>query len=129
MIWFLLVWLALVLIRPQDYPAMAEMGVPILPIAMLAALAAWAIGRDRRPLDQPTYLLFPAFVAIGMLSMAFNGWPGGAVVRWPQSSSWAEQAHSGWRHCFMNVPQMHRPDLPASSPPIRRPILRHTAPH
>lgn len=81
MIWFLLVWLALVLIRPQDYPAMAEMGVPILPIAMLAALAAWAIGRDRRPLDQPTYLLFPAFVAVGMLSMAFNGWPGGAVVR------------------------------------------------
>ena len=81
MIWFLLVWLALVLIRPQDYPAMAEMGVPILPIAMLAALAAWAIGRDRRPLDQPTYLLFPAFVAVGMLSMVANGWPGGAVER------------------------------------------------
>jgi len=81
MIWFLLIWLALVLIRPQDYPAMAEMGVPILPIAMLAALAAWAIGRDRRPFDQPTYLLFPAFVAVGMASMVFNGWPGGAVVR------------------------------------------------
>ena len=81
MMLFLLVWLALVLIRPQDYPAMAEMGVPILPIAMLAALAAWAIGRDRRPFDQPTYLLFPAFVAVGMLSMAFNAGPGGAVVR------------------------------------------------
>ena len=81
MIWFLLIWLALVLIRPQDYPAMAEMGVPILPIAMLAALLAWAIGRDRRPFDQPTYLLFPAFVAVGMLSMVANGWPGGAVER------------------------------------------------
>ena len=81
MIWPLLIWLALVLIRPQEWPQYAEMGVPILPIAMLAALAAWAIGRDRRRLDQPTYLLFPAFVAVGMLSMAVNGWPGGAVQR------------------------------------------------
>ena len=81
MIWPLLIWLALVLIRPQEWPQYAEMGVPILPITMLASLAVWAIGRDRRPFDQPTYVLFPAFIVAGMLSMAANGWVGGARVR------------------------------------------------
>ena len=78
---FLLVWLGLVLIRPQDYPALVDMGVPILPIAMLGALGAWALGKKRRPLDQPTYVLFAVFIVVGMVSMAVNGWVGGALTR------------------------------------------------
>src|SRR5690606_29857825 len=53
---FLLTWLGLVLIRPQEYPALIDLGIPILPIAMLAALAVWQLGGQRRPLTQPTYL-------------------------------------------------------------------------
>lgn len=81
---FLLTWLGLVLIRPQEYPALADMGIPILPIAMLAALVVWQLGGQRRPLTQPTYLLLAAFVAVGMLSMVANGWAGGAYVRFLQ---------------------------------------------
>ena len=81
---FLLTWLGLVLIRPQEYPALADMGIPILPISMLAALGAWLIGNQRRPLNQPTCLLLAAFVVVGMLSMAANGWLGGARIRFFQ---------------------------------------------
>ena len=84
MILFLLTWLGLVLIRPQEYPALADMGLPLLPIAMLAALAAWMLGNQRRPLIQPTYLLLAAFVVVGMLSMVANGWVGGARIRFFQ---------------------------------------------
>ncbi len=81
MMLFLLIWLALVLIRPQEWPQFADLGIPILPIAMLASLAAWALGREKRPFDQPAYVLFPAFIVVGMLSMVFNGWAGGALTR------------------------------------------------
>ncbi len=78
---FLLIWLALVLIRPQEYPQLVDLNIPILPLAMLAALGSWAIGNERKPFDQPTYLLFVVFIAIGMFSMVTSGWTGGAVVR------------------------------------------------
>lgn len=78
---FLLTWLALVLIRPQEYPALVGLGIPILPIAMLGALGTWAVGPERRPLRQPTCLLFAAFIVVGMVTMAVNGWIGGALVR------------------------------------------------
>lgn len=80
MMLFLLAWLALVLIRPQEYPALVDMGVPILPIALLGALGLWLIGRDRRPLSQPTYLLFAAFILVGSVTVAVNGWVGGALT-------------------------------------------------
>lgn len=78
---FLLVWLALVLIRPQEYPALVDLGIPILPIAMLGALGAWALGSGRRPFRQPTYLLLVVFIVIGMFTMVVNGWAGGAISR------------------------------------------------
>ncbi len=81
MIWFLLVWLALVLIRPQEWPQYADLGIPILPITMAATLVAWALGRDRHPFNQPTYLLFPVFIVIGCFTMVVSGWAGGAVDR------------------------------------------------
>ncbi|HRN61601.1 MAG TPA: O-antigen ligase family protein [Luteimonas sp.] len=79
MMLFLLVWLALVLIRPQEYPQLVDLGVPLLPIALLGAVGAWALSSDRRPLNQPTHLLFPLFILIGMFSVAVNGWVGGAL--------------------------------------------------
>lgn len=81
---FLLTWLGLVLIRPQEYPALADMAVPILPITMLAALIAWQFGGQRRPFNQPTYLLLAAFIVVGMASMVASGWTGGAIVRFFQ---------------------------------------------
>src|SRR5690606_938030 len=81
MMLFLLTWLGLVLIRPQEYPALLDMGIPILPIAMLGALGTWFISSSRRPLAQPTYLLFAVFIVVAMLTMVVNGWAGGAVTR------------------------------------------------
>src|SRR3546814_8262311 len=78
---FLLTWLGLVLIRPQEYPALVGLAIPILPIAMLGALGAWVVSRERRPLNQPPYLLFSAFLAVGMLTLGVNGGVGGACVR------------------------------------------------
>src|SRR3546814_13105195 len=34
-----------------------------------------------RSLNQPTYLLFAAFIVVGMVTMVANGWVGGALVR------------------------------------------------
>src|SRR3546814_16111255 len=48
---------------------------------MLGALGAWVVSRERRPLNQPTYLLFAAFIVVGMVTMVVNGWVGGALVR------------------------------------------------
>src|SRR3546814_16574738 len=78
---FLLTWLGLVLIRPQEYPALVDLAIPILPLAMLGALGAWVVSRERRPLNQPTYLLFAVFIVVGMVTMVVNGWVGGAMVR------------------------------------------------
>jgi len=84
MMLFLLAWLGLVLIRPQEYPALIDLGIPLLPIAMLGALGAWIISSERRPLRQPTYLLLATFMVVGMATMVANGWAGGALVRFLQ---------------------------------------------
>ncbi len=81
MMLFLLTWLGLVLIRPQEYPALADMGIPLLPIAMLGALGAWLVSGNRRPLNQPTYLLLAVFIVVAMGTMVVNGWAGGALTR------------------------------------------------
>lgn len=84
MMLFLLAWLAVVLIRPQEYPALVDMALPILPVTLLAALAGWVLSRERRPFNQPTYLLLAVFIVVGMFTMAVNGWIGGALVRFTQ---------------------------------------------
>ncbi|MGY1457200.1 O-antigen ligase family protein [Luteimonas sp. A534] len=81
---FLLTWLGLVLIRPQEYPALVDLGIPILPIAMLGALGTWVISNERRRFNQPTYLLFAAFIVVALFTVVVNGWAGGAVVRFFQ---------------------------------------------
>ncbi|MEN1959364.1 O-antigen ligase family protein [Luteimonas sp. MJ246] len=75
---FVTVYLLLVLVRPQEYPQMAGAGIPLLPIALVCALLAWLGSREKR-FDEPQYLILPVFVLMTSLSIALNGWVGGAV--------------------------------------------------
>lgn len=81
MIVFLLLYIALVLIRPQDYPGMENLGIPVLPLALLLALGVWVIERQPKAFNSPTFILFVAFIVVAMISVAVNGWVGGALVQ------------------------------------------------
>ncbi len=80
MVAFILIvaYVVLVLVRPQEYPQWADAGIPFLPIALVAALLAWLPSRYKR-FDEPQYLLLALFVLVTSLSIAFNGWTGGAM--------------------------------------------------
>ena len=79
MFFFLLVYLILVLIRPQDYPAVAESpGPPLQSIALVLAAGLWVFSQ-RKSFNQPQYLLIPIFLFIAMVSKVVNGWAGGAL--------------------------------------------------
>ena len=81
MFFFLLVYLALVIIRPQDYPAIAENpGPPLQSIALLAAAGLWVFSA-RKSFSAPQYLLIPCFLVVAMFSKVVNGWPGGALAQ------------------------------------------------
>ena len=72
-----LLYMALTIIRPQDYmPALA--GVPLLPVTLVLSFAAWTVSREKT-FDAPQLLILPAFLAAGMLSMVANGWSGGVL--------------------------------------------------
>lgn len=75
---FITIYLALVLVRPQEYPQLADSGIPMLPVALVLALLTWLLSRQKR-FDEPQYLILPVFVLMTSLSIAFNGWVGGAV--------------------------------------------------
>lgn len=75
---FIVIYLVLVLVRPQEYPQWAQAGIPFLPIALITALVAWLPSRHKR-FDEPQYLLLALFLLVTSLSVAFNGWSGGAV--------------------------------------------------
>lgn len=75
---FIVVYLVLVLIRPQEYPAWPYPGVPFLPIALACALLAWMLSREKR-LDAPQYPLAVLFLLATCLSVLVAGWPGGAA--------------------------------------------------
>jgi O-antigen ligase len=83
MVFFLLLYLGLVLIRPQDYPALIEsLGtMPLLPIVLALALLAWLLSRRPANFQLPQYPLLAAFILVMMLSRALNGWLGGAVAQ------------------------------------------------
>ncbi len=75
----MLAYLVLVLIRPQDYPALVDsIGVPLQPIALIVAALLWLLSAHKR-FDAPQYMLLPAFFLVLMLSHVFNGWFGGAL--------------------------------------------------
>lgn len=83
MLFFLLVYLVLVLVRPQDYPDYVDSlgAVPLMPIALAAGLLAWLASRQRSDFEAPQYLLLLGFIVALMLSQIFNGWVGGALIQ------------------------------------------------
>lgn len=79
MFFFMMVFLVLVLIRPQEYPQWADsLTVPLLPIVLLVAALFWLFSQ-RRSFAAPQYILLPAFLLVLMMSKVANGWAGGAV--------------------------------------------------
>ncbi|MBJ7574515.1 O-antigen ligase family protein [Luteimonas sp. MC1828] len=80
---FIVAYLILVLIRPQEYPRWADSGVPFLPVALILAVLAWLASRNKR-FDEPQYPLLVLFTVATGISVAVNGWLGGAVEQYKQ---------------------------------------------
>ena len=75
----MLLYIALLIIRPQDYPAVAESpGPPFQALTLLSAAGMWVISA-RKSFAAPQYLLVAAFLVVAMVSKVTNGWLGGAL--------------------------------------------------
>jgi putative inorganic carbon (HCO3(-)) transporter len=71
----ILCYVVLTIVRPQEYiPAL--LGVPVLPIVLALAFAAWLASGARRP-RAPQFIILLAFFAVLMFSEVANGWVGG----------------------------------------------------
>lgn len=73
----ILLYVVLTIIRPQDYIPGLDM-VPILPVVLLLAFAAWVASREKT-FEAPQFVILPAFLLILMISQVTNGWTGGAL--------------------------------------------------
>ncbi len=82
MLFFLLLYLILALVRPQDYPDWIDAwaGIPVMPIVLALALLAWLMSRRAKVLDLPQHQLLLAFLLVMLASHVFNGWVGGAIA-------------------------------------------------
>ena len=77
----MLVYLLLVLIRPQDYPELVDsFTLPLQPMALLVAAGFWLLS-PRKNFDAPQYAVLLLFFVVMMVSHVFNGYFGGAVVQ------------------------------------------------
>jgi len=79
MFFLILLYLALVLLRPQEYPAFEGAHLPLLPVTLVLALCGWLMSRNKS-FAAPQYALLGAFLAVMMLSEIVNGWFGGIVT-------------------------------------------------
>lgn len=75
---FILLYLALVIVRPHEYPAYAGSTVPWLQVSLAGALLAWLVNGTRN-FAAPQFPLLFAFLGVAMLSIALTGWMGGAL--------------------------------------------------
>ena len=82
MTFLMIVYLLLVLIRPQDYPSMIDSygAMPLQPVVLVLAAVFWLFSRNKS-LVAPQYVLLLVFVFVLMLSKVVNGWTGGALVQ------------------------------------------------
>lgn len=69
---FILIYIALVIVRPQEYPVFADAPPPVLSGTLAVALVAWLIA-GRKSFAQPQYGLLFAFFVMAAVSVAFNG--------------------------------------------------------
>ncbi len=75
----MMLYLLLVLIRPQDYPALVDsIGLPLQPIMLILAAGFWLLS-PRKHFDAPHYPILLMFFGVLMVSHVFNGWFGGAL--------------------------------------------------
>ncbi len=73
----ILLYVVLTIIRPQDYVPGLDT-VPILPVVLLLAFAAWTASREKT-FEAPQFVILPAFLLVLMISQVTNGWTGGAL--------------------------------------------------
>jgi putative inorganic carbon (hco3(-)) transporter len=78
-----LVYVALVIVRPQEYPGVVDLNLPILPVTLVLALIAWLMSPEKR-FAEPQYALVGSFLLVCMISEIFNGWAGGALWEFTQ---------------------------------------------
>jgi len=77
---FIILYLVLVLIRPQEYPALVPAHLPLLPVVLIIAVLCWLFSRQKN-FAAPQYVLLPAFLLVMMFSEIMNGWLGGTVAQ------------------------------------------------
>ncbi len=58
---FILIYIALIIVRPQEYPALVDAGIPFLSVALVMSVLVWLIA-GRKTFAQPQYRLLFAFV-------------------------------------------------------------------
>jgi hypothetical protein len=74
---FILIYLALTIIRPQDYmPQLAEM--QLLPVTLVMSFVFWLVS-SAKTFVAPQFLILPVFLVALMVSQIANGWTGGAL--------------------------------------------------
>lgn len=72
-----LLYLALTIVRPQDYlPGLA--GVPLLSGVLALAFLSWLFSRGKA-FAAPQFAILPVFLLVTMVSQATNGWVGGML--------------------------------------------------
>ncbi len=77
MFFFVLLYLILTIIRPQDYlPAVAALQA--MPVTLGLAFACW-LGSSSRTFAAPHFVLLPILLLALMVSQVVNGWAGGAI--------------------------------------------------
>ena len=73
----ILLYVALTIVRPQDYMTVLA-GVPLLSVVLALAFVSW-LASSAKTLAAPQFLLLPVFLLAMMASQVFNGWAGGAI--------------------------------------------------
>lgn len=74
---FILIYLALTIIRPQDYmPQLAEL--QLLPVTLIVSFLFW-LASSAKTFAAPQFLILPVFLVALMVSQIANGWTGGAL--------------------------------------------------
>ncbi|SEJ02815.1 O-antigen ligase family protein [Frateuria terrea] len=76
----IVLYIALVLLRPQEYPALEDAHLPLLPVTLVLALGSWLLSGSKS-FAAPQYALLGSFLAVMMLSEAANGWFGGVLAQ------------------------------------------------
>ncbi|AIF48398.1 O-antigen ligase family protein [Dyella japonica] len=71
----ILVYVVLTIVRPQEYIT-SLIGLPVLPVVLVLAFAAWVASGARR-LHAPQFFILLAFFGVLMVSEVANGWLGG----------------------------------------------------